>query len=105
MATILTVTQAGMIGASASPVDTTYLADNVILFRYFESRGQVHRAISVVKKRSGEHEMAIRQLRIQKSGLQVGEPLIDFQGVLTGVPSFVGKPSDLFEKARDDGSK
>lgn len=104
VATLLTVTQTGMIGSSASPVDTTYLADNVVLFRYFEARGQVHRAISVVKKRSGEHEMTIRQIQIQKCGLQVGEPLKDFQGILTGVPSFVGKPSELFETIRDAGS-
>jgi circadian clock protein KaiC len=77
----------------------------VVLFRYFEAQGQVHRAISVVKKRSGEHEMTIRQLQIQNSGLQVGEPLTGFQGILTGVPAFVGKHSDLFEKGRDVGTK
>lgn len=103
VATILTVTQSGMIGSTASLIDTTYLADNVILFRYFEARGQVHRAISVVKKRSGEHETTIRQLKIQSNGLQVGEPLADFQGILTGVPTFVGKHAELFEKGRDAG--
>src|SRR3954452_2544272 len=88
---ILTVTQSGMIGNMHSPVDTTYLADNVILFRYFEARGEVRRAISVVKKRSGKHEKTIRELEVDGEGIHVGEPLTDFQGVLTGVPTYVGK--------------
>lgn len=96
--TIMTVTQAGMIGAMQSPVDTTYLADNVILFRFFESRGEVRRAISVVKKRSGKHELTIRELEITERGIQIGEPLKDFQGILTGVPTFVGKQSDLIKQ-------
>ena len=96
VATILTVTQSGMVGSSMnSPVDTTYLADNVILFRYFEYRGQVRRAISVVKKRSGKHEQTIRELEISEKGLTIGEPLASFQGVLTGVPTFVGAVSDV----------
>ena len=65
--TIMTVTQSGMIGAMQSPVDTTYLADNVILFRFFEARGQVRRAVSVVKKRSGKHELTIRELEITRT--------------------------------------
>src|SRR3954452_19239892 len=88
---ILTVTQSGMIGNMHSPVDTTYLADNVILFRFFEARGEVRRAISVVKKRSGKHEKTIRELEVDGEGIHVGEPLTDFQGVLTGVPTYVGK--------------
>lgn len=96
--TIMTVTQAGMIGAMHSPVDTTYLADNVILFRFFEARGQVRRAISVVKKRSGKHELTIRELEITDRGIQIGEPLTDFHGILTGVPTFVGKPGDLMNQ-------
>lgn len=96
--TIMTVTQAGMIGVMQSPVDTTYLADNVILFRFFEARGQVRRAVSVVKKRSGKHELTIRELEINDRGIQIGEPLADFQGILTGVPTFVGKTSDLLKQ-------
>jgi circadian clock protein KaiC len=88
--TILTVSQSGMIGQMASPVDTTYLADNVILFRYFEARGGIRRAISVVKKRSGQHERTIREIDANDKGLVIGEPLADFQGILTGVPTFVG---------------
>ncbi|HEV8410996.1 MAG TPA: ATPase domain-containing protein, partial [Gemmatimonadaceae bacterium] len=91
--TILSVTQSGMVGTMASPVDTTYLADNVVLFRFFESRGYVRRAISVVKKRSGRHELTIRELTVNGGAMHIGEPLEHFQGVLTGVPTFVG-PSD-----------
>lgn len=98
--TLLTVTQTGMVGSSMnSPVDTTYLADNVVLFRYFEARGHVRRAISVVKKRSGNHERTIRELVATENGIEIGAPLEEFQGVLTGVPSFIGKPSDLRTKA------
>jgi circadian clock protein KaiC len=94
--TLLTVTQTGMVGSQmSSPVDTTYLADNVILFRYFEALGQVRRAISVVKKRSGKHELTIRELEITETGIHIGEPLRNFQGVLTGVPTFVGNQPEL----------
>ena len=99
--TLLSVTQAGMVGHMASPVDTTYLADNVILFRYFEARGRVRRAISVVKKRNGKHEPTIRELHVTEQGLQIGEPLEDFQGVLTGIPTYVGKSENLLKKAGD----
>jgi circadian clock protein KaiC len=93
--TLLTVTQTGMVGAMSAPVDTTYLADNVILFRYFEAAGTVRRAISVVKKRNGVHERTIRELEINESGIVVGEPLVNFQGVLTGNPTYVGAPGAL----------
>ena len=97
--TLMTVTQTGMVGTSMqSPVDTTYLADNVILFRYFEARGYVRRAISVVKKRSGRHERTIRELTVGENGIEIGAPLHDFQGVLTGVPTYVGKGADLLSK-------
>jgi circadian clock protein KaiC len=99
--TIMSVTQSGMIGSNMqSPVDTTYLADNVLLFRYFESRGHVRRAISVVKKRSGKHEHTIRELNVTEQGLYIGAPLEEFQGVLTGVPTYVGKGTQPQEKGR-----
>jgi circadian clock protein KaiC len=98
-ATILTLTQSGMIGTMASPVDTTYLADNVILFRYFEAKGFVRRAISVVKKRNGYHERTIRELDVNEKGIVIGEALTDFQRILTGVPTFVGEPSSLMVKS------
>jgi circadian clock protein KaiC len=100
--TLLTVTQTGMVGSNmVSPVDTTYLADNVILFRFFEALGEVRRAISIVKKRSGKHERTIRELEISERGIEIGEPLSTFQGVLTGVPTYVGGGAELIKKAGD----
>jgi circadian clock protein KaiC len=95
---ILTVTQSGMVGAMQSPVDTTYLADNVILFRYFEAGGSVRRAVSVIKKRNGRHERTIREFDMDETGIVIGEPLTDFHGVLTGVPSYRGVNARLMEK-------
>jgi circadian clock protein KaiC len=77
-----------------SPVDVTYLADTVILLRYFEAIGRVRRAISVVKKRTGAHEDTIREYRIRRDGFQLGEPLTQFQGVLRGVPSISGTDAE-----------
>jgi len=88
--TILTVAQHGLVGDMKTPVDITYLADTVILLRYFEAVGRVRRAISVVKKRMGEHEDAIREYQIGSRGITLGEPLAGFQGILRGVPSLVG---------------
>jgi circadian clock protein KaiC len=96
--TILTLTQSGLVGNMASPVDTTYLADNVVLFRYFEAAGHVRRAISVVKKRNGSHERTIRELDLGESGVVIGAPLEGFQGILTGVPAYVGRSAELLEK-------
>jgi circadian clock protein KaiC len=98
VATILTLTQAGMVGAMTTPVDTTYLADNVVLFRFFEAAGRVRRAISVVKKRNGFHERTIREIDMNASGIVIGNPLEGFEGILTGVPAFVGQPSQLLHK-------
>ena len=88
--TFLTVAQHGLVGDMKSPVDITYLADAVILLRYFEAAGRVRRAISIVKKRTGAHEDTIREFRISNDGITLGEPLTGFQGVLRGVPSLVG---------------
>ncbi|HLG81517.1 MAG TPA: ATPase domain-containing protein [Bradyrhizobium sp.] len=96
-ATFLTVAQHGMIGDMRQPVDVTYLADTVIMLRYFEAMGRVRRAISVIKKRTGAHEDTIRELKIGGSGINVGEPLTDFQGVLRGVPTYVGKTTPLMD--------
>ena len=87
--TFLTVAQHGLVGDMRSPVDVTYLADTVVLLRYFEATGQVRRAISVVKKRHGAHEDTIREYRIGGTGLRVGEPLRQFQGILRGIPSLL----------------
>jgi circadian clock protein KaiC len=88
--TFLTVAQHGLVGDMKTPVDVTYLADTVILLRYFEALGRVRRAISVVKKRTGAHEDTIREFMIGSAGLTLGEPLTQFQGVLRGVPALVG---------------
>jgi len=96
--TFLTVAQHGLVGDMKSPVDVTYLADTVMLLRYFEAMGQVRRAISIVKKRGGPHERTIREYEIDQRGLTLGQPLTQFQGVLRGVPQFVGQPSGLMER-------
>ncbi len=80
------VAQHGMIGSNIqSPVDTSYLADSVVLLRYFEDSGKVKKAISVVKKRSGAHEQSIRELRFDEEGIHLSEPLTQFRGIMTGV--------------------
>jgi circadian clock protein KaiC len=83
---MIVVAPSGMMGQMQSPIDVTYLADTVLMFRFFEADGAVHKAISVVKKRTGTHEHTIRELFIEKSGIRVGPPLDGFRGVLTGVP-------------------
>jgi circadian clock protein KaiC len=87
VATILIGAHTGLIGAHMqSPVDASYLADAVVLMRYFESKGEVRQAISVMKKRGGEHERSIREFKLTRKGIVVGPPLREFRGVLTGVP-------------------
>ena len=93
--TFLTVAQHGLMGNMRSPVDVTYLADTVILLRYFEATGRVRRAVSVVKKRTGPHEDTIREYQIGSRGVTLGEPLTGFQGILRGVPELVGDPNLL----------
>lgn len=94
-ATFITVAQHGLVGDMQTPVDITYLADTVILLRYFEASGEVRRAISVIKKRAGTHETTIREYWIDETGLNVGAPLKDFHGILRGVPSFAGTVVEL----------
>jgi circadian clock protein KaiC len=94
-ATFMTVAQQGLVGDMKAPVDLTYLADTVILLRYFEALGEVRRAMSVIKKRFGGHEATIREYKISRQGMLVGEPLVDFQGVLRGVPTYVGGTNPL----------
>jgi circadian clock protein KaiC len=96
VATILTLAQHGFIGTNMqSPVDVSYLADSVLLFRYFEFEGEIRQALSVIKKRSGPHERAIRELKFLRNGITVGESLKEFKGVLTGVPHFVGNTNTV----------
>ncbi len=93
--TLMVVAQHGMLGTNmSSPVDTSYLADSVVLLRYFEYSGKVKKAISVVKKRSGPHEASIRELRFDNRGIHLSEPLEEFRGILTGVPVQIGDVSE-----------
>jgi circadian clock protein KaiC len=97
---IMTLVQRGIFGSPVDEAaDVSYLADTVVLLRYFEVNGEVRQAVSVVKKRSGDHERTIRESRVQRGGLHVGRPLREFQGVLTGVPSFVGGAGQLMHAA------
>ena len=91
--TIMVLAQQGLVGSMQSAVDLTYLADTVVLMRYFEARGEVKQALSVIKKRNGDHERTIREVSVGQSGLKLGEPLREMQGVLTGVPSFLNAPN------------
>jgi circadian clock protein KaiC len=95
--TFLTVAQHGLVGDMKTPVDVTYLADTVMLLRYFEAAGRVRRAISIVKKRAGSHEDTIREFRISDRGITIGPPLEQFQGVLRGVPVYIGKDGPFIE--------
>jgi circadian clock protein KaiC len=93
---VLTLVQRGIFGSPVDEAaDVSYLADTVVLLRYFEVSGEVRQAVSVVKKRNGDHERTIRECRVQRGGLHVGQPLREFQGVLTGVPEYMGDSGPL----------
>jgi circadian clock protein KaiC len=95
--TVMTLAQHGLILLhQASQAEVSYLADSLVTLRFFEAYGEVRQAISVLKKRSGPHEHTIREFQITNSGVRVGQPLQDFQGVLTGVPNYVGERQPLF---------
>jgi circadian clock protein KaiC len=90
--TLMVLAQMGVIGSAIeTPADVSYLADNIIVLRYFEAQGEVRQAISIIKKRSGAHEHTIRELRLGPNQIHVGDPLKDFHGVLTGIPALVGE--------------
>jgi circadian clock protein KaiC len=89
VATIMILAQHGLIGPMGAPVDVSYLADTVILMRFFEALGAMKKAVSVVKKRSGRHEDTIRELTFSERGVEIGKPLVDFEGVMTGVPRVI----------------
>ena len=99
--TLLIMAQHGLIGAVEAPIDLSYLSDAVLLLRFFEAQGKVRKAISVVKKRIGTHEDTIRELRLSSQGLQIGEPLTDFQGIMSGIPTYLGSQS-MIRAASDD---
>jgi circadian clock protein KaiC len=103
VATILIGAQHGLIGTYMNaPIDASYLADAVILMRYFEARGEVRQAISIVKKRGGQHERTIREFRFGKGGLEIGAPLRNFRGVLSGIPTPEPDPSEMDEAVQQE---
>lgn len=102
VSTLLIVAQHGLVGASSSaPMEVSYLADTVILLRFFEAHGEVRQAISVIKKRTGSHERTIREMKITSGGIRIGEPLHQFQGVLGGNPTFQGSAGPLLSRSDD----
>lgn len=88
--TILILGQHGIIGDVRADVDLSYLSDSIVLFRYFEAHGEMLKAVSVAKSRTTEHESSIREFRLTPHGIDIGEPLKDFEGVLTGLPTYRG---------------
>lgn len=99
--TFLTLAQHGLVGGLHAPLEFSYVADAVVMLRYFESGGQVRKAISVLKQRRGRHEDAIREFRMSSSGITIGDPLHEFQGILTGVPVYRGESGALLNNTND----
>ena len=95
--TILVLAQHGLVGPMETPLDISYLSDAVMMLRYFEYDGQVRRALSVVKKRSGQHEHAIREFRLSGAGVRLGPPLKGFSGIFSGTPTYTGEKAPLLE--------
>jgi circadian clock protein KaiC len=93
--TLLILGQHGFIGEVRSDIDLSYLSDSILLFRFFEAAGAIRTAISAVKSRTTEHEKTIREIRLTHDGIEVGEALTDFQGVMSGLPSYEGKVAML----------
>jgi circadian clock protein KaiC len=89
--TMLVIGQHGIVGDVRTDVDLSYLSDVILMFRYFEARGNVFKAISVAKSRTTAHETSIREFRLGPAGVLVGEPLVDFEGILSGAPSYKGE--------------
>jgi circadian clock protein KaiC len=89
--TILILAQHGLVGEIRGDVDLSYLSDGIVLFRFFEARGSLLKAVSVVKSRTSAHEHTIREFRLGKDGIQVGPALTDFQGVMSGIATYRGK--------------
>src|SRR5262249_46383548 len=99
VATILINAQQGLIGSQmGSTIDASYLADTIIMLRYFELKGAIHQALSVVKKRGGAHERTIREFRLEAGRIRIGEPLRAFRGILTGVPIYDGSHEELMQQ-------
>jgi circadian clock protein KaiC len=101
VATLMVGAHQGVIGMQMNaPVDASYLADAVLLLRYFEDRGQIRQVISVLKKRGSAHERAIREFSFRNGGIEIGEPLHGFRGILTGVPMLEGDGDGVLKSDR-----
>jgi circadian clock protein KaiC len=96
----MVVAQHGLITTGESEIDVSYLADTVLMFRYFEAGGEIHQALSVFKKRTGPHQRSLRQLKITAGGIAIGEPLTGFRGVMTGTPEYDGQTALLGDTPR-----
>ena len=99
--TILVLAQHGLVGPMDTPLDISYLSDAVVMLRYFEYGGSVRRALSVVKKRSGEHEHTIREFRLTRQGIAIGPPLTEFRGIFSGIPTYTGDSAPLLRLDKD----
>ena len=100
--TLLILGQHGFLGEVRSDMDLSYLSDGIVLFRFFEAEGAVRTAVSVVKSRTTAHERTIRELRLTSTGIEIGEALTDFRGIMTGLPSYKGKVPML--ETRENGA-
>ena len=97
--TILVLAQHGLVGPMETPLDISYLSDSVLMLRYFEVGGVVRRALSVVKKRSGNHEHTIREFKLSSEGISVGPPLTNFSGIFSGTPRYIGEGTPLMARS------
>ncbi|MGI4810159.1 MAG: ATPase domain-containing protein, partial [Janthinobacterium lividum] len=95
--TLMINPQAGFLASMQSSISVSYIADTILVLRFFEAKGRVRKAISVIKNRGGRHEDTIRELRIDSEGVRVGDILAGFQGVLTGTPTYIGEAGPLLE--------
>lgn len=102
--TILVLAQHGLVGPMETPLDISYLSDAVIMLRYFEHAGTVRRALSVVKKRSGDHEHTIREFRLTSHGIALGQPLTEFSGIFSGTPNYTGDIAPLLDMKGSAGA-
>lgn len=100
--TLLILAQQGVVHDVTNPIDLSFLSDTIVMLRFFEAGGEVRKAISVVKKRTGVHELAIREYRLFPNGIKVGPQLLEFQGVLTGVPTYTGANHPLLKDGRSE---
>ena len=98
VATLLLNGSTGMVGTMTANINISYMADAVLLLRFFEAEGRVRKALAVLKNRGGPHETSIRELRIDHRGIRVGAPLTEFHGVLTGTPTYTGEGTPLLRE-------